>query len=79
MEKALAANPGARWIYRQLVGLHRSRTQRRCAHGLRLLLNDYPALTCEKVRAAMLYSEPVMQRICSSLVRVGLPLRDGLG
>jgi hypothetical protein len=43
------------------------------ANGLRLLLEDYPDMTCEKVRAAMLYSEPVMQRICTGLSRAGLP------
>jgi adenylate cyclase len=79
MEKALAANPGARWIYRQLVPAYIDAGRGEdAAHGLHLLLMDYPALTCAKVRAAMLYSEPVMQRICSSLLRAGLPMGDGL-
>jgi adenylate cyclase len=74
MEKALAANPDARWVYRQLVPAYLEAGRgEEAAHGLRLLLKDYPALTCEKVRAAMLYSEPVMRRICSSLLRAGLP------
>ena len=43
--------------------------------GLRLLIQDYPSLTCEKVRVAMLYSGPTMDRICDGLARAGLPLR----
>lgn len=75
MEKALAANPTARWIYRQLVPAYADAGRGDdAARGLHLLLKDYPDLTCRKVRAAMLYSEPVMQRICSSLMRAGLPI-----
>lgn len=42
--------------------------------GLRLLLQDNPKLTCEKVRIAMLYSPSTMDRICASLARAGLPV-----
>lgn len=73
MEKALAANPNARWIYRQLVPAYTDvGREAAAADGLRLLLQDYPCMTCAKVRAAMLYSEPVMDRICGGLARAGL-------
>jgi adenylate cyclase len=75
MEKALAANPNARWIYRQLVPAYVDvGREAAAAEGLRLLLHDYPGMTCAKARAAMLYSEPVMDRICAGLARAGLPV-----
>ena len=71
-----AANPDARWVYRQLIPAYvcagRMEDARR---GLRLLIQDYPSLTCEKVRVAMLYSGPTMDRICEGLARAGLPFR----
>ena len=73
MEKALAANPSARWIYRQLVPAYADTGRGSdAANGLRLLLQDYPTMTCAEVRAAMLYSEAVMERICAGLARTGL-------
>ena len=73
MEKAIVANPNARWIYRQLVPAYADAGRKvAAADGLRLLLQDYPGMTCAKVRAAMLYSEPVMDRICGGLARAGL-------
>jgi adenylate cyclase len=75
MEKALAANPNARWIYRQLVPAYADAgREAAAAEGLRLLLQEYPDMTCAKVRAAMLYSAPVMDRICAGLASVGLPV-----
>ncbi|MEZ5817693.1 MAG: winged helix-turn-helix domain-containing protein [Hyphomicrobiaceae bacterium] len=75
MEKALASNPNARWIYRQLVPAYvDAGRDAAAAEGLRLLLQDYPDMTCAKTRAAMLYSEPVMDRICARLARAGLPV-----
>ncbi len=75
MEKALVAKPDARWIYRQLVPAYADAGHLDAADkGLRLLLRDYPGMTCDKIRADMLYSEPVMNRICAGLARVGLRL-----
>ena len=75
MEKALTANPNARWIYRQLVPAYADAGRlAAAADGLRNLLQDYPGITCTKARAAMLYSEPVMDRICAGLARAGLPV-----
>ena len=75
MEKAIAANPNARWIYRQLVPAYTDAGREAATiEGLRLLLQDYPAMTCATVRAAMLYSDPVMDRICAGLARAGLPV-----
>lgn len=75
MEKALAVNPNARWIYRQLVPAYADAGRKAAAaEGLRLLLQDYPDMTCASVRAAMLYSDPIMDRICAGLARAGLPI-----
>ena len=76
LEKALAANPQARWIYRQLIPAYVSAGRMEEARrGLLLLLQDYPSLTCEKVRVAMLYSARTMDRICDGLAQAGLPVR----
>ncbi|MFM9938635.1 MAG: winged helix-turn-helix domain-containing tetratricopeptide repeat protein [Hyphomicrobiaceae bacterium] len=75
MERALAGNPNARWIYRQLIPAYAdSGREDAAAEGLRLLLQDYPGMTCASVRAAMLYSDTVMDRICARLAKVGLPV-----
>jgi adenylate cyclase len=77
LEKALTANPQARWIYRQLIPAYVSAGRIDDARrGLRLLLQDYPSLTCQKVRVAMLYSERTMDRICDGLEQAGLPVRN---
>jgi adenylate cyclase len=76
LEKALAANPDARWAYRQLIPAYVCAGRMEDAtRGLRLLIQDYPSLTCAKVRVAMLYSGPTMDRICEGLARAGLPFR----
>jgi adenylate cyclase len=75
LEKALAANPQARWIYRQLIPAYVSAGRMEEARrGLHLLLQDDPKLTCEKVRIAMLYSPSTMDRICAGLAQAGLPV-----
>lgn len=74
MEKALTVSPNARWIYRQLVPAYVDAGRQAAAvEGLRHLLQDYPGMTCAAVRRAMLYSAPVMDRICAGLARAGLP------
>ena len=51
LEKALAANPEARWIYRPLIPAYVfAGRMDEAKRGLRLLIEDYPSLTCEKVR-----------------------------
>jgi len=76
LEKALTANPQARWIYRQLIPAYVSAGRMdEAKRGLHLLLQDDPKLTCEKVRTAMLYSPKTMDRICDGLARAGLALR----
>ena len=76
MEKAVAANPSARWIHRQLVPAYADAgCDEDATDSLRLLLEDYPDMTCEEVRAAMLYSAPVMERICAGLLRAGMPAK----
>lgn len=76
LEKALAANPEARWIYRPLIPAYvAAGRMEEARRGLRLLLKAYPTLTCEKVRGAMLYSAPTMDRICDGLAQAGLPVR----
>jgi adenylate cyclase len=76
LEKALAANPQARWIYRPLIPAYVCAGRMEDAkRGLRLLLQDYPNLTCERVRVVMLYSKRTMDRICDGLAQAGLPVR----
>ena len=76
LEKALAANPEARWIYRPLIPAYVSAGRMdEAKRGLRLLMQDYPSLTCERVRVAMLYSPRTMDRICDGLAQAGLPVR----
>ena len=76
LEKALAANPDARWAYRQLIPAYvYAGRMEDATRALRLLIQDYPSLTCEKVRVAMLYSAPTMDRICNGLAQAGLPVR----
>jgi adenylate cyclase len=76
LEKALAANPEARWIYRQLIPAYVSAGRMdEARQGLHLLMQDYPSLTCERVRLAMLYSTRTMDRICDGLAQAGLPVR----
>jgi adenylate cyclase len=76
LEKAVAANPDARWVYRQLIPAYVSAGRMEDARrGLRLLIQDYPSITCGKVRVAMLYSAPTMDRICNGLAQAGLPVR----
>jgi adenylate cyclase len=75
LEKALAANPQARWIYRQLIPAYVSAGRMdEAKRGLRLLVQEYPSLTCETVRMAMLYPAQTMDRICEGLARAGLPV-----
>jgi adenylate cyclase len=76
LEKALSANPNARWVYRQLIPAYVSAGRMKDARrGLRLLIQEYPSITCDKVRVAMLYSAPTMDLICDGLARAGLPVR----
>ena len=76
LEKALAANPEARWIYRPLIPAYVfAGRMDEAKRGLAFLIEDYPSLTCETVRTAMLYSARTMDRICDGLAQAGLPIR----
>jgi adenylate cyclase len=73
MEKGLHTNPFAIWIHRSLVPAYVEAGRLRDAHvSLSRLLAEYPDLTCRKVRAAMLYDEKIMTRICDGLEKAGL-------
>jgi adenylate cyclase len=75
MEKGLGSNPGARWILRQLVPAYVfAGMGEGASRSLALLTEEYPGLTCKSVRRAMLYSEEVMDQICSGLEQAGLPV-----
>jgi hypothetical protein len=43
--------------------------------GLRLLIQEYPSITCEKMGIAMLYSHRQWIEFCDRLTRAGLPFR----
>lgn len=74
MEQALALNPGAVWIYRNLVPAYAAAGDRQKAeNGIEALLRDYPRLTVASVCNAMVFSPAVMASIAEGLRCAGLP------
>jgi DNA-binding SARP family transcriptional activator len=74
MEQALALNPKAVWIYRNLVPSYVAAGDRqRTEDGACALIKDYPQLTVAAVSDAMVFSPPVMAKIADGLLCAGLP------
>jgi len=74
MEQALALNPQATWIYRNLVPAYSAAGERRKAEdGVSILMKSYPGLTVADVTAAIIFSRPVLLRFADGLYRAGLP------
>jgi hypothetical protein len=64
---------GATWAYRNLVPAYALLGRDADARaGLARLLNDYPELTVSKVLAAMVYSQPTLERIAEGLRKAGM-------
>jgi adenylate cyclase len=72
-ERGLIDRPGATWAYRNLVPAYALLGRDAEARaGLARLLNDYPELTVSKVLAAMVYSQPTLDRIAEGLRKAGM-------
>jgi adenylate cyclase len=73
-QRALQERPHATWIYRSyasgLVGAGRMEDARRAYEKL---MADYPDLTAEKIRQAMVFSPDFMENMLGNLKRLGLP------
>jgi tetratricopeptide (TPR) repeat protein len=74
MERALALNPRAVWIQRNLVPAYiAARRQADAERGLQTLLAAHPKLSVTAVCDALVFSRPTMNRIADGLTRAGLP------
>ena len=73
MEQALALNPAATWIFRNLIPAYAAVGDwKRAEAGLAELLQDYPNLTVAAVCEAMVFSPAMINRIADGLCRAGL-------
>jgi tetratricopeptide (TPR) repeat protein len=73
MEQALALNPQAIWIYRNLVPAYVAAGERQKAEdGIGALVTGYPGLTVAAVCDAMVFSPSVQARIAEGLHCAGL-------
>jgi hypothetical protein len=74
MEQALALNPKAIWIYRNLVPAYvASGDRKKAEQGISTLVSDYPKLSVASVCNAMVFSPTVLKRIAAGLSSAGLP------
>jgi len=75
MEQALALNPKAIWIHRNLAPAYMAAHETQKAEGsVASLLESHPHLTVAEVTDAMVFSRPVMAKIAEGLRGAGLPL-----
>jgi len=75
MEQALALNPRATWIYRNLVPAYSAVGDRMKAEdGVRTLVGDYPKLTVKDVCNAIVLPAATLATMAEGLRRAGLPL-----
>jgi hypothetical protein len=74
MERGLALNPRATWIYRTLVPAYMAVGRRADAErGIGTILKEYPSLSVASVCNAMVFSRPTMARFADGLLQGGLP------
>jgi len=74
MEQALALNPRATWIYRNLVPAYSAVGDRMKAEdGVRALVGDYPKLTVKDVCNAVVLPAATLATMAEGLRRAGLP------
>lgn len=72
--RALQERPHACWIFRSLAPtLGGAGRWEEAREAFTILMEHYPDLTCSKVRRAMVYSPPVIERMCEHLRVLGLP------
>ena len=73
IEKGLIDRPGATWAYRELVAAYTLLGRDSDARaGLLRLINDYPDLTVSKVLSALVYPQPMLDRIAEGLRKAGM-------
>ncbi len=73
IEKGLIDRPGATWAYRELVAAYTLLGRDSDARaGLLRLINDYPDLTVSKVLSALVYPQPMLDRIADGLRKAGM-------
>ena len=73
IERGLIDRPGATWAYRELVAAYAFLGREADARaGFSRLLNEYPDLTVSKVLAALVYSQPTLERIAEGLAKAGM-------
>ena len=72
--RALQDRPNAYWINRHLASALAGAGETDSAKtAYAVLIERYPGLTVEKVRAALLYSAPTMEKMVAHLKALGLP------
>ena len=73
MEQALALNPKATWILRNLIPAYIGvGASKRAEDALQVLLQSYPDLSVTEVTGAMVFSSDVMRAIARGLLEAGL-------
>jgi adenylate cyclase len=73
-EKGLLEQPGAIWVYRQLVPTYALLGREAEARsGMARLLQEYPDLTISKIMTALVYSQPTRDRVAEGLRLAGMP------
>jgi adenylate cyclase len=73
-ERGLIEQPGATWVYRNLVAIHALLGRVADARaGLARLLNEYPDLTISKIAGAIPFSQPTQDRFAEGLRKAGMP------
>ena len=72
--RALEERPHAAWIYRNLASsLSGAGRMEEAQQAYVKLMQSYPDLTGAKVRAAMVFSEAMLDRMIANLTKLGLP------
>jgi adenylate cyclase len=73
-EKGVLENPGATWVYRNLVPTYALLGRDADARaGLSRLLQEYPDLTISKIMSALVFSQSTLDRMAEGLRLAGMP------
>jgi adenylate cyclase len=73
---ALRERPNALWIHRNLApALYGAGRHEEAKASLDALMSAYPAFTIDQLRQAIVFSAPVMERICAQLRALGVAER----
>jgi adenylate cyclase len=73
--RAIEERPNAMWIYRHLApSLSGAGRMEEAGHAYAETMRTYPGLTVSKYQQAMVFSEPVLERMAINLRKLGLPI-----